>query len=180
LVSKFGKVLKAIGRKWFIILVAIIIIIFIFNQIVALIMALITLSFFVLSYIPSIIFNKNLKGILNKATVIDDKTLSRKMNQSLEKIQKKMYILTKKQTKKSWLILYINRQYLYYSSNTIEAFKTCYNKGFGEREILEKLQNYGISTRAEVKAIGETLMRLKRLDDRDVSVKEFKNKQRFA
>jgi hypothetical protein len=178
--SKFVKYLKSIGRKWFVFLVVIIIIVFIFNQIAALIMTVITLAFFVLSYIPNVIFNKKLAGVLNNVMIIDDKTLARKLKQSLAKIQKKMYTLSKNQAKKPWLIIYINKQYFYYNQKIIETFKTFFNKGYGEKEILEKLQNIGITTRAEIKAIEDTLLKYNRLDNREITVKEYKDKRRFA
>ncbi|NHJ24028.1 MAG: hypothetical protein EAX89_05605 [Candidatus Lokiarchaeota archaeon] len=178
--SKFIKYLRSIGRKWFVFLVIIIIIVFIFNQIAALIMAVITLLFFILSYIPTIIFNKKLGSTLNNVMIIDDKNLARRLKQPLAKIQKKMHILSKNQAKKSWLIIYINKQYFYYNQKIIETFKTLFNKGYGEKEILEKLQNIGINTRAEIKAIEDALLKFNRLNNREVSVKEYQDKKRFA
>jgi len=41
-------------------------------------------------------------------------------------------------------------------------------------------KEFKIETRAEIKAIQDLLIKLDRLDDREVSVKEHKEKQRFA
>ena len=177
--SKLSKLLKKIGRKWFLILVLIIIIVFIYNQIVALIITIITLILFILSYVPSVLFNSKLKKLLNKTTFIDDTTIAKRLQQPLLKIQNRMFSLSKKQEKKTWLILYINKQYVFYGEQSINAFKTLHKKGLGEKDILEKLQKYGIKTRSEIKVIEEMLIKYDRLGDRDVSVKEYKEKQRF-
>lgn len=126
------------------------------------------------------LFNSKLKKVLNKTTFIDDATIAKKLQQPLLKIQNKMFSLSKKQAKKTWLILYINKQYVFYGEQSIEAFKIYHKKGLGEKDILEKLQKYGIKTRAEIKAIEDILIKYDRLGDRDVSVKEYKEKQRFA
>ena len=178
--SKLSKLLKKIGRKWFLILVLIIIIVFIYNQIAALVITIITLILFILSYIPSFLFNSKMNKLLTKTTFIDDTTIAKRLQQPLLKIQNRMFSLSKKQAKKGWLILYINKQYVFYGEQAIDAFKTYHKKGLGEKDILEKLQKYGIKTRAEIKAIEEMLIKYDRLGDRDVSVKEYKEKQRFA
>jgi hypothetical protein len=42
------------------------------------------------------------------------------------------------------------------------------------------IYDYKITTRAEIKLIKDTLVKLIRLSDRDISVKEHKEKQRFT
>ena len=73
----------------------------------------------------------------------------------------------------------MNKQYIYYNEKVINKFKELYNKGYGEKEILDKVQNLGIKTRAEIKLIEELLIKYKRIDNREVSVKEYRDKQRF-
>ncbi|MHA2474341.1 MAG: hypothetical protein ACXAES_14035, partial [Promethearchaeota archaeon] len=79
-----------------------------------------------------------------------------------------------------WLIVFLNKQSIYYHEETIQAFKDAYNKGYSEKEILDALNDYKITTRAEIKLIKDTLVKLIRLSDRDISVKEHKEKQRFT
>ena len=74
----------------------------------------------------------------------------------------------------------MNKQYIRYHQDTIEAFKDVYNKGYSEKEMLDDLKEFKITTRAEIKAIQDTLIKLERLDEREITVKEHKEKQRFA
>ena len=120
-----------------------------------------------------------MKTKLSENNCIDDKTFARKIKQPLAKIQKKMFELSEKQSKENWLIIFLNKQYIYYNEKTISAFKKLYNKGYGEKEILDKIQKIGIKTRAEIKSIEELLIKYNRLDKREVSVKEYRDMQRF-
>ncbi len=178
--SKFVITLKTIGRKWFIFLVIAILIVFIFYQLAAIIMTVVTIVLFALSYIPTLIFNKKLKKLLLDYSSIEDKMVARKLKRSLPQIQEKMHDLSKKQSKQNWLIIFTNRHYIFYNEETIQKFREYYVKGLGEKEILEKLKKYDIKTKDEIKAIEETLVENSRLEGREVSVKEYRDKQRFS
>jgi predicted RND superfamily exporter protein len=178
--GKFVKTLKTIGRKWFIFLVVVILIVFIFNQLAAIIITIITLVLFALSYVPTLLFYKKFDNFLNGVDSIDDKTAARKFKQPVTQIQEKMYKLSKKQSKKSSLIIYSNKHYIYYNEKIINSFKSYYKKGLGEKEILEKLKRFDIKTRTEIKIIEETLIKHDRLEERKVSVKEYRDKQRYS
>ena len=143
-------------------------------------MTIICIVLFALSYIPTLFFNKKLKKLLPNYSSIEDKVVARKLKRSLPQIQEKMHNLSKKQSKKNWLIIFTNRHYIFYSEETIEKFRVYYTKGLGEKEILEKLKKSGIKTRDEIKAIEETLVENSRLEAREVSVKEYRDKQRFS
>jgi len=178
--SKFVRTLKTIGRKWFIFLVIAILIVFIFYQLAAIIMTVITIVLFALSYIPTLFFNKKLKTFLMDYNSIEDKMVARKLKRPLPQIQEKMHNLSKKQDKKNWLIIFTNRHYIFYNEETVEKFREYYTKGLGEKEILEKLKKSDIKTRDEIKAIEETLIENSRLEEREVSVKEYRDKQRYS
>ncbi len=178
--SKLVKTLKTIGRKWFIFLVIAILIVFIFYQLAAIIMTVITIVLFALSYIPTLFFNKKLKKLLSDYSSIEDKMVARKLKRSLPQIQEKMHDLSKKQSKQNWLIIFTNRHYIFYNEETIQKFREYYVKGLGEKEILEKLKKCDIKTKDEIKAIEETLVENSRLEGREVSVKEYRDKQRFT
>ena len=177
--GKFVKILKTIGRKWFIFLVAVILIVFFFNQLAAIIITIITISLFALSYVPTLLFHKKLDKFLNEVDSIEDKTVARKLKRPLTQIQGKMYKLSKEQSKKSSLITFINGHYIFYNEKVITNFKAYYNKGLGEKEVLEKLKKFDIKTRTEIKIIEETLIKHNRLEERKVSVKEYRDKQRY-
>jgi hypothetical protein len=177
--KKYIVVIKTIGRKWFLILVAIILIVAIYSVIVAIWMLGITLVLFLLSYVPRILFKRKLNNFLNKFYKIEDELIARKFKKPLLKIQDDMFALSQQQDKKNWLIVFLNKQYVFYHEKTIAKFKEVYNKGFTEKEILDNLKEYKVTTRAEIKAVKETLVKLNRLSEREISVKEHKDKQRF-
>lgn len=110
---------------------------------------------------------------------IEDELIARKFKKNLQKIQDEMFELSQNQEKKKWLIIFLNKQYVFYHQETIEAYEKYYNKGYSEKEILDNLNNYKITTRAEIKAIKENLVKLDRLREREISVKEHREKQRF-
>jgi len=177
---KFVKTLKRIGRKWFIFLVAIIIVVFIFYPIAAIIITIITIILFALSYIPTFMFYKKLDKFLSGVDLIDDKTVARKFKRPLAPIQEKMNKLSKKQSEKNSLIIFTNGHYIFYNEKIITNFKTYYTKGLGEKEVLEKLKKFNIKTRTEIKAIEESLIKHNRLEERKVSVKEYRDKKRYS
>ena len=178
--GKFVKTIKTLGRWWFIFLVAVILIVFIFNQLVAIIITIITIVLFGLSYVPNLFFYRKLDKYLNETDTIDDTTVSKKLKKPLAEVQEKMYKLSKKQEKKDFLIIFSNGHYIFYSEKVINSFKSFYNKGLGEKEILEKLTKFDLKTRTEIKTIEETLIRHNRLEDRKISVKEYRDKQRYS
>ncbi len=178
--GKFVKTLKTIGRKWFIFLVAVVLIVFIFNQLAAIIITIITVVLFALSYVPTLLFYKKLDKFLNGVDSINDKTLARKLKRPLVQIQESMYKLSKKQREKSSLIIFTNGRYIFYNEKIITNFKSYYKKGLGEKEVLEKLKKFDIKTRTEIKTIEETLIKYDRLEERKVSVKEYRDKKRYS
>jgi len=178
--GKFIKTLKTVGRKWFIFLVVIIIVVFIFYQIAAIIITIITIVLFALSYIPTLLFNKKFNKFLSELDSIDDKTVARKFKRPLAQIQGKMNKISKKQSKKKSLIIFTNGRYIFYNEKIITNFKTYYTKGLGEKEALEKLKKFDIKTRTEIKAIEEALIKHDRLEERKVSVKDYRDKKRYS
>ncbi len=139
----------------------------------------ITLVLFLLSFIPTLLFKRKLNKFLKKFYKIEDELVARKFKKTLQKIQDEMFELSQKQEKKDWLITFLNKQYIFYHEKTIAKFEEVYNKGFSEKEILDNLQEFKVTTRAEIKAIKDTLVKLNRLSEREISVKEHKDKKRF-
>ena len=177
--KKYIVFFKSIGRRWFLILVIIIIIVAFFNPIAAIWMAGITLVMFLLSYIPRLFFKNKLHKFMKKFYKIEDELIARKFEKPIKIIRDEMFELSQNQEKKKWLIVFINKQYIRYHQDTIEAFKEIYNKGYSEKEMLDNLKDYKIITRVEIKTIQDTLVKLDRLREREISVKEHKEKQRF-
>lgn len=117
---------------------------------------------------------------MKKFYKIEDELIARKFKKPIKKIREEMFELSQNQEKKKWLIVFLNKQYICFHQDTIQAFKEFYNKGYSEKEMLDNLKKYKINTRVEIKAIQDTLIKLDRLNEREISVKEHKEKQRFA
>lgn len=178
--KKYVVFLKTIGRKWFLFLVVIIIIVAIYDPIVGIWMAGITLALFLLSFIPALFFKNKLRRFIKKFYKIEDELITRKLKKPLSKIQEGMFDISQNQEKRKWLIVFLNKQYVFYHEETIQAFEELYNKGYSEKEMLDDLKGFKLTTRAEIKAIKENLIKLERLSERETSVKEHRKKQRFA
>jgi hypothetical protein len=178
--KKYIVFFKSIGRRWFLILVIVILIVAFFDPIAAIWMTGITLGLFLISFIPRLFFKNKLQKFMKKFYKIEDELIARKLKTPLKKVKEEMFNLSQNQQKRKWLIIFLNKQYICYHQDTIEAFKEVYNKGFSEKEMLDNLKQYKIDTRAEIKAIQDILIKLERLDEREISVKEHKEKQRFA
>jgi len=160
--------------------VGIIIIVALYNPIAAIWMSGITLVLFILSYVPKLFFKNKLHKFLKKFYKIEDELIARKFNKRIEVIRDILFEFSQNQEKKKWLITFINKQYVFYHQETIEKFKELYNKGFSEKEILDNLKDYKVTTKAEIKTIKDSLIKLNRLSEREISVKEHREKQRFA
>ncbi len=158
----------------------IIIIVALYNPIAAIWMSGITLVLFILSYVPKLFFKNKLHKFLKKFYKIEDELIARKFNKRNEVIRDILFEISQNQEKKKWLITFINKQYVFYHQETIEKFKELYNKGFSEKEILDNLKDYKVTTKAEIKTIKDSLIKLNRLSEREISVKEHREKQRFA
>jgi hypothetical protein len=203
MVNKIIVLLKTIGRKWFLFLVVAILIIALYNQIAAIVITIISIGLFILSYIPGLYFKHKLIKFMKEYYRIEDTAIAKFFNKPIEKIQNKMYNLSQKQVKKGWLIIFLDKirniifkksqkpvkrewlmiflekHYIFYHTITIEKFKELYNKGYGDKEILENLKEYELKSRAEIKIITETLIKYEKLTERDISVKEHEEKKRF-
>ena len=193
--SKIIVFFKLIGRKWFIFLILIILIIAYAGWVIAedltpaIVVTIIAMVLLILSYITRFFKSKKLKRFMKKYYRIEDKTIAKKLGRSLRSVQDKMFELSQKQTKmkkwqfwrkeKNWLILFLNRFYIFYHKNTIEKFKEFYHKGLEYKKILENLKEFNIETRAEVKAIEDALIKYEKLSKREISVKERKEREQF-
>ena len=159
--SKIGTLIR---KSWFYVLILVILVIFIYERGIALLISFISIFGFMISYIPSLSFKKRLIKLMNKYRKIEDLAVSRNIRRPLPFIQNYMYKLSKRQKRKKWLIVYLNKRYIFYNKNTIQEFVKLYGYGFHEKEILNNLRaNVNLKTRAEIKAIRDTLAKNKRI-----------------
>jgi hypothetical protein len=178
--KKYIVFFKSIGKKWFIILIVAILIVAIYELVAAIVLTGITIVLFMLSYVPVLFFKNTLIRKMSKFQRIEDKSLARMLDKRLKKIQEKMFKISQNQKKRKWLIVYFNKSYIFYNELPIEKFNEFYSKGYEEKEILEVLKEFNFKTRAEIKAIRETLTKHNRLSDREVSVRQHKEDLRFT
>ena len=162
--SKIGALIR---KSWFFVLIVVIIVIFVYQRTIALLITLVLIFTFIISYIPSLSFKKRLIKLMNKYKKVEDVTISRKIRRPLPIVQNYMYKLSKSQKHKKWLIVYLNKRYIFYSKTTVKEFLRLHGDGYHEKEILESLkQTINLKTRAEIKAIKDTLTRSKRIFER--------------
>lgn len=98
--------------------------------------------------------------------IISDKDVAEKLKRPLNDIRKTMASLSKNQKKRKWLIVFLNKRYIFLNEKGVENFTQLYKRGYNEKKILENLQqDMKIRSRAEVKAIEITLINHDRLNE---------------
>jgi hypothetical protein len=193
--SKFIIFIKSIARKWFIFLIIFILIFGYFNWIIyenltaTIILTIIVIAIFIISYIPRIYSSNKLEKFMKKYYRVEDKTVAKKLRNPLSHAQEQMFELSQKQIhkkkwqfwikEKNWLIIFHDKHYIFYHGRTIDDYKKLYSQGFGDKEILDKLKKHNVATRAEVKAIEENLIKYNRMGEREISVREKREQVRF-
>jgi hypothetical protein len=161
-----------------ILLIAVILVTFIFNQMLAIWITLALLGIALLVYLISLPFKKKLIRTMQKYVRIIDTDVSEELNQPIERIRKNLLSLYKNQKKRRGLIIFLNKRYIFYNTVSVSKFQELFNDGIKEKEILEQLkEKIGLRTRAEVKAIKDTLINHKKMEKRE-SIIEFKDQIR--
>lgn len=177
--SKIIVFFKRVGRNWFLIFIIAVIFVFFIEQILAIWLVGIALVLYLLSFLPNIFFKRSLKGKMMEYYMIEEDTIAHKMKKPLRKIRETLFKLSQKQRKKTHLIVYLDNRYVYFHEETVNKFNELYKKGFGEKEILEGMKKYDLQTKSEVKYILNTLKKHNRLPEREISVKEYRDKDRY-
>jgi len=149
----------------FYIVLGIIILIFIFNQILAIWLAGILFFIYFLSYLISASSKRRLLRDIKDYLIINDKEIADKLQRPLDDIKKILYALSKNQKKKKWLIVFLNNRYIFLNEKGVENFKEVYEQGYNEKKILESLQDeMKLGSRAVVRAIQIALANQNRLN----------------
>jgi hypothetical protein len=162
---KITVFLKSVGRKWFIFLIIAIIIVFIYNREIAIWMTVIAIILIVLSYVPNLLFSTKLTRFMKDYYMIEDDTIARELQRPLREVRQKMYELSQDLERKDYVIVFLNKHYIFYHGTTVEKFKELYKQGKNEKEILEELKPFDLRTRKEVKTIKQTLNKFDRLEE---------------
>ena len=172
-------IIKSLRKYWILIVALIIFLIAFYNLVAAIWITVIVIVIYLITDVPSLIFSIKFKKFIKEFYAIDDKTIANLLKKPLKKMQERLFLMSLNQKAKDWLIIYINKQYVFFNEKTIKAFNILYKKGLGEKEILEKMTKFNVKTRAQVKLIEETLIKNNRLVQRKLSVKEYREQQRF-
>ena len=159
------KLIDELRKIAFYIILGIIIIVFIFNQIVAIILACSFFLIYLVYYSINFTSKKGLLGLIDSYLIISDNEIAEKIQRPLNEIRKSLSRLAKNQSKKKWLVVFLNNRYIFLNELGVENFKQSYDQGLSEKKIFESLQNVmNISSRAEVRAIQDTLAHFNRLN----------------
>ncbi len=162
-ISKFIKIFTKII---FYPLLVIIIIVFIFNQIIGILLAGFFFLAYFLSYLITLSSKRRLLTSMQEYSLISDTELSEKLKRPVEDIRRILSSLSKNQRKRKWLVVLLNKRYIFLNENGVENFKQLHKHGYNEKKILEELQpKMNIRSRAEVKAIEITLANHDRLNN---------------
>ena len=127
--SQFIIFVKSIVRKWFLFVIVIILIIALVGWIgwkdlsVAIIVTIIFIALLILSYIPKVYFSQKLRKFMLTYYRIEDKTIAKELRRTLSDVQEKMFNMWQKQENYDWLIIFLNKHYIFYHKLTIEKFK---------------------------------------------------------
>jgi len=163
-ISKYFKYLKA---TIIYITLGIILIIYIYNQLVGIFLASSAFGVYLVSFLISLSSKRSLLRVISEYPIINDKEISNKMERPLEDVRNILFSLSKNQKNKKWLIVFLNTRYIFLNESAVENFKQLYHMGYNEKKILEQLQrNTRIKSRAEVKAIELTLAHQNRLNNK--------------
>jgi hypothetical protein len=118
------------------------------------------------TYLISLSSKRRLLKIIREYPLINDKEISRLLERPLEDIRSTLFLLSKNQKNKGWLVVFLNNRYIFLNEKSVDNYKQLYHMGYNEKKILEHLQRHTrIRSRAEVKAIELTLASQNRLND---------------
>ena len=156
---------------WSFIIIAIFVI-FIFNRLLAIWITITLLSIALLVYLFSLPFKKKLIRAMQKHFRISDMDIAAELKQPIERIKKILNKLYKNKKKRWGLVIFLNNRYIFYNNDSVNRLVELYNNGLKEKEILEQLkETIGLKTRAEVKAIEDTLTDHKKIENNNSLIK---------
>jgi len=165
-VTPISKYINYLKTSLIYIALGVTLILYIYNQLVGIFLAGLLLVVYLLSFIISLSSKRRLLKIIQKYSTISDKEISNKLERPLDDIRNILFSLSKNQKKKKWLIVFLNKRYIFLNESVVENFKQLHHKGYNEKKILEYLQrNTRIKSRAEVKAIELALTNQNRLSN---------------
>jgi len=165
-VTSISKYINYLKRSIIFIALGIILILYIYNQVVGIFLAGFVFVVYFVTFLFSLSSKRSLLKIIREYPIISDKEISNKLERPLDDVRSILFSLAKNQKNKKWLIVFLNNRYIFLNDNAVENFKQLYHMGYNEKKILEHLQrNTRIKSRAEVKAIELALTNQNRLSN---------------
>ncbi|MFX1281023.1 MAG: hypothetical protein ACFFA3_16860 [Promethearchaeota archaeon] len=161
-----SKLIEIIKKIFFYLILGVILLIFIFNQLIGVLLAGSFFCIYIVYYLITLSSKRRILRFMQQYLIISDMEVAEKLNRPVDDIRKTLSSLSKNQKKKKWLIVYLNRRYVLLNEEGVEKFKEFYKKGYNEKKILESLQqDMKVRSRAEINAIITTLIKNDRLGD---------------
>ena len=161
-----SKLIVYIKKITFYLLLGIVVVVFVFDQILGIWLAGIFFILYLVSYLIALSSKRRLLRLMQDYSIISDKEIADKLERPLDDIRKILSSLSKNQKNKKWLIVFLNKRYIFLNENGVESFKQLYKQGYSEKIIVENLQQeMKIRSRADVKAIEITLATHNRLNN---------------
>lgn len=164
MVEAIFNIINLVKRFLFYGLLGILIIVFFLNRILGLwLSGLFFLGYFI-SYLITLSSKRRLLRSIRGYLIISDVEIAKKLKRPVEDIRRILFSMSRNQKKKDWLIVHLNKRYLFLNGQAVKHFELLYYKGYNEKKILENLQHkMRIKSRAEVKAIVTALTNQNRL-----------------
>ena len=115
----------------------VLILVFFLNRILGLwLSGLFFLGYFI-SYLITFSSKRRLLHSIRGYLIISDEEIAKKLKRSIEDIRSILFTMSKNQKKKNWLIVYLNKRYLFLNEQAVKHFELLYYKGYNEKKILE-------------------------------------------
>ena len=166
--NSISKYINYLKTSIIFIVLGIILILYIYNQVVGIFLAGLFFVIYLGSFLISLSSKRSLLRVIRDYSIISDKEISNKLERPLDDIRNILFSLSKNQKNKKWLIVFLNQRYIFLNESAVESFKQLYHMGYNEKKILENLQrNTRIKSRAEVKAIELALTTQNRLNNNE-------------
>ena len=148
------KIYGFLKNIWPFLVIAIIVMSFFINKLLAIWITIVFLILSVIVYIPSLSLKSRLVNSMTKHLRIEDKELALYVKKTNDLVREVMRDLSRKQKRKDWLIVHLNNRYIFYNEETISVYKHFYYRGFTDKQIFENMpKSMNLKTRSEVKAI---------------------------
>ncbi|MFX1314480.1 MAG: hypothetical protein ACFE9T_01330 [Promethearchaeota archaeon] len=156
-----NTLISILKKYWFYLSLIPIIILYFFNSTLAIVLIIIFIFSLIIYYFIFFNFKKKILRFVKDFKIIEDRAIAQELNYSLQQVKTTMKKLIQKQDKKQWVIISINKNYIFFNDNVINDFIGLYKQGMNEKEIYEALnrEEEVFKSRREIKLLEDELIR---------------------